>query len=164
MGTTDGGPCAALTTYIPTTTAAISFARDIYPILSDTGTIQLTSPGCASASICHGAVPQRLNVSGVAQFLKFTDPPATVLTALMANSVNAPTMKLVVPGEVAQSFLAYKISGADKLACADAACVAGASVGLAHPCGDVMPVDAVGTLTGAQRTRILDWIAQGAAN
>ena len=91
------------------------------------------------------------------------DPPATVKTALLQQvPVNAPGMKFVVPGNVGASFLAYKISSASELACASSMCASGASIGLSKPCGDPMPMG--GSLTAAERTKILDWIAQGAAN
>ena len=45
--------------------------------------------------------------------------------------------------------------------CVNSMCVAGASVGNNAPCGDLMPN--LGELTDAQRTKILDWIALGAA-
>jgi hypothetical protein len=95
-------------------------------------------------------------------FQSFIDPPATVLAALMTNSVNAPSMKRVVPGNVGQSFLAYKISGATLLACVNSSCSAHASVGTSVPCGDPMPTAAVGTLSATQKSLILDWIAGGA--
>ena len=41
-------------------------------------------------------------------------------------------------------------------------CVAGASAGNHMPCGDQMP--SVGTINPTSRTKILDWIAQGAAD
>ena len=81
---------------------------------------------------------------------------------LQQAPLNAPGMKFVVPGNVGGSFLAYKISGADELACVSSMCVAGASIGKSMPCGDPMPVG--GILTAADRTKILDWIAQGAAD
>jgi hypothetical protein len=156
-----GGLCGTLTSYTPTTTTPLSFATDVYPLLLDVGSVPPTTPGCAAASICHGSSPIFLDPGGKKK-LSFTDPPSTVLAALLASAVNAPTMKLVVPGNVERSFFAYKISGADGLACADAACVSGASVGTSRPCGDPMPTATVGVLTGVQRTAILDWIALGA--
>jgi hypothetical protein len=164
-GTTTPPPdpaCAALTSYVPKSTAAISFATDIYPILMDPGLPLAASAGCASAQICHGSPAQQLNAQGTPVFQSFLDPPATVLAALMTNSVNAPSMKRVVPGKVGESFMAYKISGATLLACVNSSCSAGASVGTSHPCGDPMPTAAVGTLSDTQRTLILDWIAGGA--
>ena len=157
-----GPECLALTNYVPTSTAALSFATDIIPIFTNMGDLMATMPGCASASICHGSPAQQLNAHGTPVFQSFLDPPATVLAALMTNSVNAPSMKRVVPSNVGQSFLAYKISGATALACVNSMCSSGASVGTSMPCGDPMPTAAVGTLSAAQRTMILDWIAGGA--
>jgi hypothetical protein len=91
------------------------------------------------------------------------DPPATVKTALLQQvPVNAPSMKFVVPSNVGASFLAYKISGSDGLACVNAMCASGASNTSTTPCGDPMPVG--GILSEAERVKILDWIAQGAAD
>jgi hypothetical protein len=135
---------------------------DILPILTDTGTVPIATSGCASATICHGSTPIALDPLGT-KHLSFTDPAATVLANLMMNSVNAPTMARVVPGSVANSFMAYKLSGADGLGCIMSKCVSGASVGTAKPCGDPMPTSTTGVLTPAQRTKILDWIALGAA-
>jgi hypothetical protein len=89
--------------------------------------------------------------------------PAMAKAQLLMPSVNAPTMQRVTPGSVGQSFLAYKISDRNALACVNSMCVSGASVGNNKPCGDVMP--SVGNaLTAEQRTKILDWIAQGASD
>jgi hypothetical protein len=152
-----GGPeCTALTGYTASTQTQLSFASDILPILQDTG------PGasCATVSICHGTPPLPLNKMGAPVTLSFVDSAATVKAALLANSVNAPTMKRVVPGNVGESLLAYKISGQTALSCSNLACTSGASVGTNKPCGDAMPT--VGTLAASDRTKILDWIAQGA--
>ena len=43
--------------------------------------------------------------------LQFTTGAATVKAALLGMSVNAPSMAIVVPGSVQNSFVAYKISG-----------------------------------------------------
>ena len=119
-----GPECVALTSYVPTSTAPLSFATDIYPILTNTGDLAATMPGCSAASICHAAANpaanppttmQQLNAHGTAQYLSFIDPPATVLATLMTNSVNAPSMKRVVPSNVGQSFIAYKISGEGRI-------------------------------------------------
>jgi hypothetical protein len=41
-------------------------------------------------------------------------------------------------------------------------CTAGATVGTMTACGDPMPT--IGTLSAAERTTILDWIAGGAVD
>ena len=154
--------CMALASYTPTTTNTISFVNDIMPILTDTGSVPPTTPGCSTAAICHnGASPVNLSNGGT-KTLSFTDTPANVLAALEMPSVNAPSMQRVAAGSVANSFMAYKLSGADGLSCIDAKCVSGASVGTSKPCGDPMPTSTSGAITAAQRTLILDWIAQGA--
>ena len=153
--------CMALASYTPTTTNTISFVNDIMPILTDTGSVPPTTPGCSSAAICHGSSPIKIDVA-MTKSLMFADTTANVYAALMMNAVNAPTMARVAPGSVANSFMAYKLSGADGLSCIDAKCVSGASVGTSKPCGDPMPTSTSGAITAAQRTLILDWIAQGA--
>ena len=99
--------------------------------------------------------------------LSFVDPPATVKSALLANAVNAPSMKRVDPGHVGSSFLAYKISGVTGVACVSSSCPAGVTVGNTKPCGDPMPNSngqggTAAVLTDAERSKILDWIALGA--
>ena len=154
--------CAALMNYSATTLTPISFATDIMPILMDTGSIPPTTPGCSTAAICHnGASPVNLSNGGT-KTLSFTDTPANVLAALEMPSVNAPSMQRVAAGSVANSFMAYKLSGATGLSCVNAKCVSGASIGNSKPCGDPMPTSTSGMLNAAQVTKILDWIAQGA--
>jgi hypothetical protein len=156
--------CMELASYTPTTTTSISFATQIMPILTDTGNVPPNTPGCSTAAICHGSTPIKIDVGGT-KTLVFADTPANVYAALMMNAVNAPTMARVAGGSVANSFMAYKISGTDGLSCiASSKCASGASVGTMKPCGDPMPTSTSGALTPAQRTLILDWIAQGAPN
>ena len=70
-------------------------------------------------------------------------------------------MARVVAGNVGQSFLAYKIWDKERkgLACVASMC-SGVSASMTLPCGDQMP--SVGSIDPANRTKILDWIAQGA--
>jgi hypothetical protein len=156
--------CTDLTNYHASTTTPVSFATDVYPILSDTNVMN----GCGQVSICHGNPPSGLDDLFSAnkktlQFVFDTPDPAMAKAQLLMASVNAPSMPRVTPSNVGQSFLAYKISGRAALACVNAMCVAGASIGNNQPCGDVMP--SVGqALSDANRTKILDWIALGAAN
>jgi hypothetical protein len=153
-----GGTCGTLGSYTATTTTPLSFATDIHPILSATQ----FAIGCSQTIICHGTPAAMIDKAGTKTF-SLIDPPATVKAALLQQApVNAPGMKFVVPGNVGASFLAYKLSSEGELACVSSMCVAGASVGLKQPCGDPMPVG--GVLTAQERTKILDWIAQGAAN
>ena len=165
------GICATLENYVATAHTAPSFAKDIYPIISsaDTGNSDagIPKPGCAQASFCHGSGAPALNATGTtAKYLVFTDPAATVKTNLLASSVNAPALKRVDPGHVATSFMAYKLSGMEGLACISSSCVSGASIGTAMPCGDAMPSLGNGptSLSATDRTLILDWIALGAAD
>ncbi|HEY7375583.1 MAG TPA: hypothetical protein VIF57_25725 [Polyangia bacterium] len=166
----DGGgspACDALTNYHATSTTPLSFATDIYPILANS---DATAGGCSQPSICHGngSVPFPINMAGnkYLQFLYGPDgspmmDPVMAKSELMMASVNAPSMQRVVASNVGQSLLAYKISGKDGLACVKSMCQSGASVGT-PPCGDPMP--SIGTLSAGDRTKILDWIATGAAN
>jgi hypothetical protein len=152
------GVCADLTNYTASTATQLSFATDVLPILQDA---TATGPGCATASICHGTPPRNLYKSTGNETLAFTGSAATVKQMLLAKSVNDPSMSRVTPSSVGTSFLAYKISGQDALACSNLACTSGVSVGTHTPCGDAMPVT-VGVLSSSDRAKILDWIAQGA--
>jgi hypothetical protein len=158
--------CTMLMNYVATTSTAPSFARDIYPIISNTdpGTATSPAPGCGQTMICHGSPAGAINKAATA-FLSFVDPAATVKTALLASSVGAPTMKRVDPGHVGSSFMAYKLYGLAALACVSSSCPPGTTVGNSKPCGDPMPNvngNGVAVLTDADRTKILDWIALGA--
>lgn len=149
--------CSDLQSYKATTTTPLSYATDIHPIMANT-TDQV---GCAQATTCHGS-PSVFLDTGLMKTLVLTEPAATVRTALLQQvSVNAPSIKFVVPGNVGASLLAYKLSGVDGLACVNAMCVSGASIGISKPCGDPMPMG--GILSETDRVKIIDWIAQGAA-
>jgi len=151
--------CTSLDNYVAVATAAPSFATDIYPIFSNTG----AAMGCGQATICHGTPSVAIDSVG-AKMLSFTTAAATVKAALLGNSVNAPTMKMVVPGDVGASFLAYKLSAKDGLECVKSSCSPDNSVGTMTACGDPMPTPQLGVLSDGDRTKILDWIALGAAD
>jgi hypothetical protein len=157
----DGGgsnaTCTSITGYASTVSTPLSFATDVYPILSNTSTG--APSGCAQALICHGDMPIFIDPA-MTKSLRFTNDPATVRTALLGMSVNAPTMAIVVPGSVANSFMAYKVSGTAGLSCVSSKCMAGATVDTQTACGAPMPSN--GTIVPADRTKILDWIATGA--
>ena len=126
--------CSDLTGYTASTSTPVSFANDVYPILSDTNIMN----GCGQTTICHGNPPSGLDdlFSSTKKTLQFLfDPPdmAMARSNLLMASVNAPSMQRVVPGNVGQSLLAYKISGRDGLACVTNMCVSGASVGNNKP-------------------------------
>jgi hypothetical protein len=162
-GGTDSPPavCGELESYTPTTTNQLSFATDVYPILSNASA---TGPGCAQASVCHGVQAILINsLQTVRLPFVFNPPdPAMAKAQLMMTSVNASGMQRVVPGNVKNSFLSYKISGKDGLSCISSMCQAHASVGTTTACGDAMPT--IGVLLPAERTKILDWIASGASD
>lgn len=145
--------------YTASTTGPLSFATDIQPILMNTAT-------CGLVSQCHGNSPVFIDTAMTKTFTYVGDP-AMVRQALLSPSVNAPTMNIVVASNVATSFMSYKLSGPDGLRClssrSPSPCVDGASTGIETDCGDDMPSMPGGTLTAAERTKILDWIALGAA-
>lgn len=157
-----GSTCNPLATYQASTTTKISFATDVAPILSGQGS-------CGLGTVCHGMPPVYLDAAKTKKLIFATDA-ATVKATLLGAAVNAPTMKLVVPGNVGASFLAHKINGLDSLKCIASFCVAGATTGTSAPkaeqtaCGDPMPASMLGTLSDSDKTKILDWIAQGAAD
>jgi hypothetical protein len=147
--------CGQLTDYTASVTTPLSFATDILPILQD-GT------SCGTGVSCHGTPPVFLDPA-MTKTLTFTSTTESVKATLLGPSVNAPSMKYVVPKNVGSSFLAYKISGAEALSCVQSNCTAGTTTGKTTPCGDGMPPPGY-TPTASDRTKILDWIAQGAAD
>jgi hypothetical protein len=158
--------CGELESYTPTTTNQVSFATEIYPILTNTSA---TGSGCAQAGACHGVDALPINAAGTVKlpfvFGTTASPmmdPAMAKAQLMMASVNASGMQRVSPGSVKNSFLSYKISGKDGLSCISSMCQAHASVGTTTACGDPMPT--IGVLSAAERTKILDWIASGASD
>ncbi len=166
-GGSDSPPavCGELESYTSTVPNQLSFATDVYPILTNTSA---TGSGCAQAGACHGADALAINASGTIKlpfvFGTTAAPmmdPAMAKAQLMMASVNASGMQRVVAGNVKNSFMSYKISGKDGLSCIRSMCQAGASVG-SPPCGDPMPT--IGVLSPSDRTKILDWIASGASD
>src|SRR4029453_2048538 len=95
--------CMELATYMPTTLTPYSFMTDIYPIFSDMN----QTNGCGMTLICHGNPAMKID-SNMTKTLVFIDPAANVKAALLMNSVHAPSMARVAPGNVGNSFLAYK--------------------------------------------------------
>jgi hypothetical protein len=162
-GGSDSPPavCGELESYTPTTTNQVSFATEVYPILSNASA---TGAGCAQASICHGVQSIGINAAGTVKLQFVFDPPdpAMARANLLMASVNASGMQRVAPGSVKNSFMSYKISGKDGLSCISSMCQAHASIGNTTACGDAMPT--VGMLSAAERTKILDWIASGASD
>ena len=171
-GSTSSPPavCADLENYTPTSTSQLSFATDVYPILTNTSG---TGSGCAQAGACHGADALAINAAGTKLPFIFGTAAAPMMDPAMAKaqlltaSVNAPGMQRVLPGSVKNSFMAYKLASMDvpaskeALSCISGMCKANASVGT-PPCGDPMPT--IGKLSAADRTKILDWIASGASD
>jgi hypothetical protein len=157
--TTEAPVCMELKSYTPSSTNQVTFAQ-VYPILANTTS---TGSGCSQAAICHGTMPLAINSAGkTLQFLFSPENMAMAKADLLTASVNAPAMQRVAPGSVQNSLLSYKISGKDGLNCIKSMCTAGATVGTMTACGDPMPT--IGTLSAAERTTILDWIAGGAVD
>ena len=168
-GSESGGDvCADITGYMAKSTGPVSFATDIYPIFADTN----VTNGCGQATICHGIPPSGLDdfFAGT-KFLQFLYNPADIAKAkaeLLMPAYHAAGMARVVPSNVGQSFLAYKIWDKDRrgLACIASMCSNVPSASPTLPCGDAMPsvgkLDPDGSTTN--RDKILDWIAKGAAD
>jgi hypothetical protein len=153
--------CMTLMSYTASTVTAPSFATDIMPILSNTTTGVATAVvGCSQAFTCHGEPPIPIDAAETKTMQYAGVDAAAVRTQLLGLSVNAPSMNIVVPGSVQNSFLAYKISGKGGLSCVTNKCMAGASVSTVTACGAQMPSN--GLIADADRTKILDWIALGA--
>jgi hypothetical protein len=159
---TGASVCADITGYVAKSTTPVSFATDIYPILADTN----VTNGCGQTTICHGNPPGGLDdIFAPTKYLQFLREPADIAMAradLLMPAYHASGMQRVVPGNVGQSFLAYKIWDKERkgLACVASMCSNVPSVSLTLPCGDQMP--SVGTIDLADRDLILDWIATGA--
>ena len=120
-GGSDSPPavCGELESYTSTVTNQLSFATDIYPILTNTSA---TGSGCAQENACHGAAAVPINALGSIKLpFVFGTPDAPVMDAAMAKanllmtSVNASGMQRVSPGSVKNSLMSYKISGKDGL-------------------------------------------------
>ena len=169
-GSESGGDvCADITGYVAKSTGPVSFATDIYPIFSSTN----NTNGCGQTAICHGQPTGGLDdIFAPTKFLPFIFgtvdapvlDPAMAKAQLLMPSYHAPSMARVVPSNVGQSFLAYKIWDKERkgLACIASMCSPVPSVSMTLPCGDQMP--SVGTINPADRDKILDWIAKGAAD
>ena len=121
-------------------------------------------------TICHGNPPSGLdNFFAGTTWLQFLYNPPDIAMAkaqLLLPAYHAPGMARVVPSNVGQSFLAYKIWDKDRrgLACVASMCTNVPSASTTLPCGDQMPsvgrLDPEGSTTN--RDKILDWIAKGA--
>ena len=166
-GGSDSPPavCGELESYTSTVPNQLSFATDVYPILTSTDG---HASGCSQVGACHGPDGLPINSAGtIKETFLFGTPGAPMMDPAMAKanllmaSVNAPGMPRVSPGSVKNSLLSYKISGKDGLSCIKGMCQANASLG-SPPCGDPMP--SIGVLSAAERTKILDWIASGASD
>jgi hypothetical protein len=151
--------CDMLEDYTPSTSTPLTFTTDIQPII-------MNSMTCGLVSQCHGNTPIKIDAAGLKTF-SYVGDPMTVRASMLMPSVNAPSMNIVVPNDVASSLMAYKLSGTDGLRClssrSPSPCVDGASTGTETDCGNDMPEMPGGTLSATDRTKILDWIAQGAA-
>lgn len=145
----DGAGCFDYSSF-DGSTPAVSFKADVLPILRQS---------CGLSSACHG---NQSNPTGDRPYLgpALKDGEATdaQIAAIFDQNVNKaamkePKMKIVAPGDPANSFLLYKLDGTS---CGKLACAASASCGTQMPQGGVMPCE--------QRDILRRWIAQGAKN
>lgn len=121
------------------TTPAVSFSKDVHPILK--------SSACAQTN-CHGANPNDgfIVING--------DVNATYGQIVNVPSHKLPSMLEVKPGDAKNSFLMRKLDG-DHCAL-DAQCEG-------KTCGDAMP-NKEEQLSVEDRDKVRRWIAQGAKN
>ncbi|MFT3768622.1 MAG: hypothetical protein QM820_24515 [Minicystis sp.] len=158
-GTTPTAACFDYTSF-DATTPAVHFQADVLPILR---------LSCGLSQSCHG----NENGPGGQHYYgpKNSDPAPTAaqIQAIFDQSVDKPsvanpTMKVIAPGDPANSFMLYKLDGdpsakdkdaqvsCDKLACAaDKTCLDAMPQG-----GPQLPAD--------KRDTLRRWIAQGAKN
>ncbi len=139
------------------TTPAVHFQADVLPILRTS---------CGLSASCHGSESGQ----GGQHFYgpKKSDPTPTAdqIKAIFDQSVNQPavanpSMKIITPGDPANSFLMYKLDGdpnaTDQVSCATLECAKDKS------CLDAMPQGGP-PLPSDARDIIRRWIAQGAKN
>jgi hypothetical protein len=119
----------------------VTFETDVAPIFAK---------ACAFSS-CHGSHTVTAN-HGVFLGAAGADGMSAVKTSLESASHALPSMKYVVPGDVANSFVLHKLDGS--LCGLDAQCVGGS-------CGKSMP-EGNDLLPQASRDTVRRWIAQGA--
>jgi len=142
VGCADKKPTAACTTYVvpagtDLTHPLAQFRRDVIPVLK---------LSCTFAS-CHGGRAGDLTMTD-------TDPGGTHAALVGVTSPENPTMKLVAPGDPANSYLMHKIDGDNctlKAECTN------------RDCGDTMPQQS-DLIDVPRRDTIRRWIAQGAKN
>lgn len=160
--------CKALD-YTTLDSATVSFASDLFePIIR---------PTCNTNS-CHG-IPLTQRTSDYPGAGLYLGPATTndttdditlrtmIVGELLGNSTTAPSAKIVVPNQPANSFLMLKLTGCQNtanLSCTvQSADVSETDTG----CGDTMPAPCFAqmsdlTLTDAQIATFARWIAQGA--
>lgn len=156
-GGSGSGACFDYTSF-DGTTPVVSFKTDVLPIFRNS----------CGFSTCHGSQ----NGPGGQHFYgpnkSDPDPTASDIEVIFNQSVNQPAvadaaMKIITPGDPANSFLMYKLDGdpeaklGEQVTCDKLSCASGKT------CGDAMPQGGP-ALEAASRDIIRRWIAQGAKN
>jgi hypothetical protein len=176
------GSSDCATNPITPTCKAISYANlDPTPVSFQNDILgPIIRPTCDSAG-CHGTPLSNSSANfpvaglylGPASTSMVTPVDATLLATinseLMQSAKTAPSMKIVTPGDPANSFLMLKLTGCQNtksLSCTvQSAMYSETKTG----CGDAMPPSCFAqtyslTLTDAEITTFARWIAQGAKN
>ena len=130
--------------------ATVSFSGDVLLVFEQS---------CALSASCHGNPLSPNGASGYQPYLGEVNPetqPSDVdlifMTNVGADSVRAPSMKIIDPGKPETSFLMHKMDG--DLDCAELECEAG-------DCLKSMPQGS-GILPRESRDKVRNWILQGA--
>jgi hypothetical protein len=126
---------------------ATAFKADVLPLFRRS---------CGLSSSCHGSEQAPPGQPYLGPPLSAGDPTPAQIQAIRAAIIDVaaakePEMKIVAPGAPAESFLLYKLDGAD---CAKLACAASQSCGLQMPSGSALPT--------SERDVVRRWVAQGA--
>jgi hypothetical protein len=163
----DGGGCSAYASDADLTTPAVSFEKDVLPVLE---------ANCGQGTTCHGGDPaMAVSLRGVflgcvpdasASCEAAADPGPQVYAGLVGPDASVPAeescMPFVMPRDPATSYLMHKI---DDDLCAVPCCIANNAATIVGEtgCGTIMPyLSAI--LPTATRDTIRRWIEQGAAN
>jgi hypothetical protein len=163
-GASGYAPCGA-----GASTAAVSFASQIVPILQSTCSVGGTGP----MALCHGdpSIAGPFTPGGTRQWFGPPAPAvnsAATLAMIYSGFVNQPStedvnMDVVKPGDPTQSFLWYKINDTQGSLDMENRCDRG-DLG---ECGEAMPLPLTGApltlLPQTDRDLICNWIAQGAS-
>ena len=128
----------------------VTFSGDVLPVFEQS---------CALSASCHGNPLSPSGPAGYQPYLGEVNPETTpsdvdliFMVNVGADSVRAPSMKIIDPGKPETSFLMHKMDG--DLDCAELAC-------LMDDCLVSMPQGS-GILPRESRDKVRNWILQGA--